>query len=60
MKYKILFTDTFKKSFRKLHKHEQKLFFSNLEMFISNNTHPSLRAKKLKGTSVLLEFSINM
>lgn len=60
MNYEILFTKNFKKSFKKLSKIEQDLFYTKLKLFVDNHKHPSLRTKKIKGSSILFESSINM
>lgn len=60
MKYEIFFASGFKKSFSKLHDHEKKLFYSKLSLFIENHRHPSLRTKKIQGSEILFESSINM
>ncbi len=60
MKYEILFSSSFKKSFKKLHENEKKLFYKKLSLFIENHRHPSLRTKKIQGSDILFESSINM
>ena len=60
MKYEILFSSRFKKSFDKLQKAEKKSFYRKLSLFIENHKHPSLRTKKIKGSEILFESSINM
>jgi len=60
MKYEILFSNRFKKSFSKLEKLEKKVFYKKLSLFIENHKHPSLRTKKIKGSEILLESSTNM
>jgi mRNA-degrading endonuclease RelE of RelBE toxin-antitoxin system len=60
MKYEILFSTRFKKSFQQLHVHEKQLFYNKLALFIENQKHPSLRTKKIKGSDILFESSINM
>jgi mRNA-degrading endonuclease YafQ of YafQ-DinJ toxin-antitoxin module len=60
MKYEILFSDGFKKSFSKLQIKEKTLFYNKLSLFIENHRHPSLRTKKIKGSEILFESSINM
>jgi len=60
MKYEILFSSRFKKSFIKLHENEKKLFYKKLSLFIENHRHPSLRTKKIQGSDILFESSINM
>lgn len=60
MKYEILFSSRFKKSFSKLQDMEKKIFYEKLSLFIENHRHPSLRTKKIKGSEILFESSINM
>lgn len=60
MKYEILFSSRFKKSFSKLQDKEKKIFYEKLTLFIENHRHPSLRTKKIKGSEILFESSINM
>lgn len=60
MKYEILFSSRFKKSFSKLQDKEKQIFYEKLSLFIENHRHPSLRTKKIKGSEILFESSINM
>jgi len=60
MTYEILFSTRFKKSFSKLQDNEKKLFYNKLSLFVENHKHPSLRKKKIKGSEILFESSINM
>ena len=60
MKYEILFSTRFKKSFSNLQNQEKKLFYNKLSLFIENHRHPSLRTKKIKSSEILFESSINM
>lgn len=60
MKYEILFSSKFKKSFSKLEINEKRVFYKKLSLFIENHRHPSLRTKKIKGSDILFESSINM
>lgn len=60
MKYEILFSSRFKKSFSKLENQEKKMFYKKLSLFIENHRHPSLRTKKIRGSEILFESSINM
>lgn len=60
MKYEILFSNRFKKSFSKLEINEKKMFYKKLSLFIENHRHPSLRTKKIKGSEILFESSVNM
>jgi mRNA-degrading endonuclease YafQ of YafQ-DinJ toxin-antitoxin module len=58
--YEILFSSRFKKSFSKLHEQEKKTFYKKLSIFIKDHRHPSLRTKKIRGSKILFESSINM
>lgn len=60
MRYEILFSSKFKKSFSRLHDAEKKIFYEKLSLFIENHMHPSLRSKKIKGSKIVFESSINM
>ncbi|MFA7106224.1 MAG: hypothetical protein WC154_02885 [Candidatus Izemoplasmatales bacterium] len=60
MKYEIIFSNRFKKSFSKLQDREKKQFYQKLSLFIVNHKHPSLRTKNIKGSEILFESSINM
>ena len=60
MKYQIIFSKGFKKSFQKLESIERKLFYAKLNLFVENHQHPSLRTKKIQGSDILFESSINM
>ncbi|MCR3906742.1 MAG: cytotoxin [Tenericutes bacterium] len=60
MRYEILFSSRFKKSFSRLQDVEKKMFYEKLSLFIENHKHPSLRSKKIKGSKILFESSINM
>lgn len=60
MRYEILFSSKFKKSFSRLQDAEKKIFYETLSLFIENHMHPSLRSKKIKGSKILFESSINM
>lgn len=55
MSYKITYSKTFKKHFKKLSDAEKKLCF-----FIENPLHPSLRTKKIQDTEDIWESSVNM
>ena len=60
MKYELLFSSRFKKSFSKLQEQEKRMFYEKLTLFVENHKHPSLRSKKIKGSKILFESSINM
>lgn len=57
---KITFTDRFQKHYKSLTETEKKQFKAKLSIFAENPMHPSLRVKKIQGTSDLFEFSVNM
>ena len=51
----------FKKCFKNLPSDIQDLFAQKLKLLISSHlAHPSLRVKKMKGTSSIWEFSVTM
>ncbi len=60
MKYELLFSSRFKKSFSKLQDQEKRMFYKKLTIFVENHKHPTLRTKKIRGSQILFESSINM
>ena len=60
MKYELLFSSRFKKSFSKLQDQEKRMFYKKLTIYVENHTHPTLRTKKIRGSQILFESSINM
>ena len=59
---KIAITNRFKKSFQKLTEVEKEVFQKQIELLLGKpypSFHPSLRIKKIRGTSGLYECSIN-
>ena len=60
MSYKITYTKSFKKHYKKLSDIEKKQTKKKLSFFIDNPTHPSLRTKKIQGSEGLWESSVNM
>ncbi|MFR9275815.1 type II toxin-antitoxin system YafQ family toxin [Finegoldia magna] len=60
MSYKITYTQSFKKHYKKLSDIEKKQTKKKLSFFIDNPTHPSLRTKKIQGSNGLWESSVNM
>ncbi len=48
MKYEILFSSRFKKSFSRLQDEEKKTFYEKLSLFIENHKHPSFRSSSHK------------
>lgn len=56
----ITFTDRFQKHYKNLTDIEKKQFKNKLAIFAENPLHPSLRVKRIQGTTDLFEFSVNM
>ena len=56
----FIFTERFKKSYKKLSKDQQKTVQKKLSLMSKNPHHPSLRTKKVKGTSDIFECSLTM
>ena len=56
----ITYSDKFKKHYKKLSSDEKDLFKRKLSLFAENPLHPSLRVKRIQGTTDLFEFSVNM
>lgn len=56
----ISFTEKFQKHYKKLNDIEKKQFKNKLIIFQDNPLHPSLRVKRIQGTTNLYEFSVNM
>ena len=56
----ITFTERFQKHYKNLTEIEKKQFKNKLALFSENPMHPSLRVKRIQGTSDLFEFSVNM
>ena len=60
MSYKITYSKSFKKHYKKLSDTEKKQTKKKLEFFVESPTHPSLRTKKIQGTDGIWESSVNM
>ena len=60
MAISINYTDRFKKHYKKLNNTTKKQFKNKLELFVEDPMHPSLRAKKIRDTDNLFEFSVNL
>ena len=60
MAYEITISSKFKKSYRKLTPQEQKQVKNKVVMLSENPLHPSLRTKRVQGTDVMFECSVNM
>ena len=56
----FIFTERFKKSYRKLSKGEQKTLHKKLTLMSKNPHHPSLRTKKVQGTNDIFECSVTI
>lgn len=57
---KITYSDRFQKHYKKLSSEAKSQFRQKLSLFVSNPFHPSLRVKRIQGTTDLFEFSVNM
>lgn len=60
MAFQVTFTDRFQKSFKKLSVIEKKQLKNKLAILTENPMHPSLRTKRIQGTTDLFECSVNM
>jgi len=60
MAFQLTFTDRFQKNFKKLSDTEKKQLKNKLTLLTENPMHPSLRTKRIQGTSDLFECSVNM
>ena len=56
----LIYSNRFKKDYKKLSKELQEAVNSKLKLFIKNISHPSLRTKKIQGSKNDFELSINM
>jgi len=60
VKYPFSPTKRFQKQFQSLTKTEKRLIHKKLELMAENPDHPSLRTKKIQGTSDIFECRVNM
>ena len=60
MAFEFTFTAHFQKNFKKLTEQEKKQLKKKLTLLAENPSHPSLRTKRIQGTSDLFECSVNM
>lgn len=60
MAFEFTFTVRFQKNFKKLTEQEKKQLKKKLILLAENPSHPSLRTKRVQGTSDLFECSVNM
>ena len=58
--YQFVYTDRFQKHYTALSIRERDLVKRKLELLSTNPSHPSLRTKRIKGTDMLFECSVNM
>jgi len=56
----ILFTNRFRKDYKKLSPQIQKIVKEKIVIMQKNPMHPSLRTKKIKGSKDIFECSVNM
>lgn len=57
---RIVRTDSFKKDYKHLPSHVQRIFDRKMRLFMENIHHPSLRTKKMQGHTDRWEASITM
>ena len=60
MAYKFTFTKRFEKHYKGLTATEKKQLKNKLDLLAANPLHPSLRTKRIQGTTDLFECSVNM
>ena len=60
MSYKITYTKRFLKNLTKLNANERSQLKKKLELLMQDPLYPSLRTKRIQGTTDLFEFSVNM
>ena len=60
MVYQITYTDRFQKHYKSLTTQEKKKLQNKLQLLAENPMHPSLRTKRIQGTSDLFECSVNI
>ena len=56
----ILFTNQFKKDYKRLSPQIQKNVKEKIPLLENNPMHPTLRTKKIKGSKYVFECSVNM
>ena len=60
MGFKVTFSDRFQKSYRKLSETNRKQVKNKIRLLCENPMHPSLRTKRIQGSTNLFECSVNM
>ena len=60
MAYQFTYTPRFQKHFKELTAQEKNQIMKKLELLAENPSHPSLRTKRIQGTTDLFECTVNM
>lgn len=60
MAREIYLTTTFERLFKRLPKQIRDEAFEKLELYVRDPAHPSLRAKRIRGTRAIWEMSVTM
>ena len=60
MAFQLTFTPRFEKHFKALTTQEKKQVQNKLRLLAENPLHPSLRVKRIQGSTELFECSVNM
>lgn len=60
MRYQISYTKRFMKNLKRLSTFERAQLKKQLQLLIEDPFYPSLRTKRIRGTTDLFEFSVNM
>lgn len=60
MTYQFTYSKRFSRSYKKMEAQDQKQIVNKLRLLSENPTHPSLRTKRIQGTTDLFECSVNM
>ena len=60
MSYRVIYAKSFTKALKRLTQMEQKMVVRKVVQLAENPFYPSLRSKKIKGTTDLFECSVNM
>lgn len=60
MAYTFTFSPRFQKHFRDLNAQEKRLLKDKLKLLALNPSHPSLRTKRVQGSTDFFESSVNM
>lgn len=60
MSYSVTFSRRFQKHYKDLTAQEKKQLQNKIKLLEENPMHPSLRTKRIQGTSDLFECSVNM